>query len=171
MMERLFAWRGHTILALLARLYLAAIFLFACWHKIVDPRAFAVDVATYQILPLALVNPVAIVLPWVELVAGLMLLLGVRVRAGALLVAAMMSVFLVALGSALSRGLQMSCGCFASQGAAADPISAKTVLRDLGWLALALYVLIFDARPLGWSSLWQALRRRLTRTDPAHPSP
>ena len=149
MRERLIAWRGHSAVALIVRWYLAAIFLLACWHKLVDPRSFAVDVATYQILPLALVNPVAIVLPWVELVAALMLVFGVRVRAGALLIAAMMSVFLAALLVALARGLEMSCGCFASQGAVEDPISWRTVLRDLGWLALAVYVLVFDARPLG----------------------
>lgn len=151
---RVLDWKGHAFLALPIRIYLAAIFLLACVHKIADPHAFAIDVATYQILPLGLVNLVALVLPWVELVAALMLLLGVRVRAGALLVAAMMAVFLAALTIALSKGLQMSCGCFASQGAAEDPISYKTVLRDLAWLALAAYVLVFDARPLGLERLF-----------------
>jgi len=156
MSERLFAWKGHAPLALAARVYLAAIFLIACWHKILDPHAFAIDVATYQILPLWAVNPVALVLPWVELAAGLMLLLGLRVRAGALLVAGMMAVFLAALSIALAQGLQMSCGCFASQGAAEDPISWKTLVRDLSWLALAGYVVVFDARPLGIERLRRA---------------
>ncbi len=155
-MQRLLAWRGHPLLALAARVYLAAIFLLACVHKIADPHAFAVDVATYQILPLSLVNAVAIVLPWVELAAAALLLAGVRVRAGALLVSAMMLVFLVALGVALARGQELSCGCFASQGVAEDPISWKTVVRDLLWLALALYVLVFDARPLGLERLRRA---------------
>ncbi len=151
-------WSGHSFLALPARLYLAVIFLMACWHKILEPAAFALDVATYEILPLSLVNLMALVLPWVELFAGLMLLLGIRVRAGALLVAGMMVVFIVAISIALARGQQMSCGCFASQGAAEDPISWRTVVRDLAWLALALYVLVFDHRPLGLARLvrWAA---------------
>lgn len=142
-------WRGHSLLALAARLYLAGIFLLACVHKIADPRAFAVDVATYQILPLWSVNGVALWLPWVELVAAASLALGLRARAGAWLVALMMAVFLAAIGSALARGLDLSCGCFASQGAAEDPISWRTVVRDLAWLGLALYVLAVDASPLG----------------------
>jgi len=142
-------WRGHPYLALPARLYLAVIFLLACWHKILHPAAFALDVATYEILPLSLVNLTAIILPWVELIAGLMLLLGLRVRAGALLVAGMMAVFLVAISIALARGQEMSCGCFASQGAVEDPISWKTVVRDLAWFALAAYVAIFDSKPIG----------------------
>ena len=146
-------WRYHRWLALPARLYLGGVFLWACWHKILDPHAFALDVATYQIMPLFLINLFALVLPWVELVAALMLILGVRVRAASLLVAGMMAIFLCALSIALARGLQLSCGCFASQGAAEDPISWKTLVRDGAWLALALYVLLFDAAPMGLERL------------------
>ena len=137
-------------LALPARWYLGGLFVLASLHKIAVPHDFAIDVATYGILPLALVNLVAIVLPWVELVAGLMLLLGARVRAAALLVAVMMAVFLAALVMALARGLDMSCGCFASQGAESDPISWLTVVRDLAWLALSVLVLFCDRGLLGF---------------------
>jgi putative oxidoreductase len=143
------AWRGHALVALAARLYLGSLFLLACWHKLLDPHAFAVDIATYQVLPLALVNPMAIVLPWVELVAGLLLVLGLRTRAASLLVAAMLAMFTAAIAVAVARGLDVACGCFASQGAAEDPISWRTIVRDTAWLLLALYVLRFDRRPLG----------------------
>jgi uncharacterized membrane protein YphA (DoxX/SURF4 family) len=162
-MRALFNWRGHAIFALAARLYLAAIFLFACWHKILEPAAFALDIATYQILPLGLVNPLAIVLPWVELAAGLMLLSGFRTRAAALLVAGMMVMFTVAISIAVAKGLDMSCGCFASQGSAEDPISWRTILRDASWLFLAAYVFIFDRRPLGLDRLYR--RRKSAATQ------
>jgi uncharacterized membrane protein YphA (DoxX/SURF4 family) len=136
---RVAAW-----LAVPARWYLGALFVGACLHKIAEPGSFALDVATYEILPLLLVNLVAITLPWVELSAGAMLLVGWRVRPAALLVAGMMIVFLAALIIALARGLDMSCGCFASQGAEEDPISRLTVLRDLGWLGLSIFVLVCD---------------------------
>jgi putative oxidoreductase len=136
-------------LAVPARWYLGAIFVGAAWHKIAIPQAFAVDVATYGILPLALVNLVAITLPWIEAVAGLMLLAGLRIKPAALLVTGMMLVFIGALGIALARGLDMSCGCFASQGAGEDPISWLTVVRDMGWLALAVLVLGWDRGHLG----------------------
>ena len=132
-----------------ARWYLGVLFVGACLHKIAEPYSFAVDVATYDILPLGLVNVTAIVLPWVELAAGVMLLAGVRVRAAALLVAAMMAAFIAALLIALAKGLDMSCGCFASQGAVDDPISFLTVLRDLAWLGLGVLVLAGDRGLLG----------------------
>lgn len=162
-MRRLLDWRGHAVLALAARLYLGAIFLLACWHKLIEPSAFALDIATYQILPLALINPMAIVLPWVELAAGLMLMVGFRTRAAALLVAGMMAMFLAAISMALAKGSNMSCGCFASQGAAEDPISWRTIVRDSGWLLLALYVLFLDRRPLGLDLIGP-------RTRACHPS-
>lgn len=151
-------WRGHAWLALPARLYLAAVFLIACWFKILDPGTFALDVATYQILPLSLINLQALVLPWVELLAGLMLLVGFRTRAAALLVSGMMVMFLVALSIALAQGLDMGCGCFANEGGD-DPISWRTLVRDGIWLALALYVLVFDRRPLGVDRLLQRRSR------------
>jgi uncharacterized membrane protein YphA (DoxX/SURF4 family) len=147
------AARALPWLAVPARWYLGVLFIGACLHKIADPAAFALDVATYEILPLALVNATAIALPWVELAAGGLLLAGWRVRAGALLVAGMMAVFLAALVVALARGLDMSCGCFASQGAVDDPISLLTVARDLAWLGLAVFVLACDRGLLGLGAL------------------
>lgn len=153
-MNRFLSWPGHAYLSLPMRLYLAFVFISACLHKIAHPGAFAVDVATYDILPLQLLNLMAIVLPWVELFAGVMLLVGFRARAAALLVVLMMLVFIAALAMALHAGLDMSCGCFASEGAKdADPISIKTVFRDLGWLALAVYVVVLDRHPIGLDRL------------------
>ena len=77
-MRRIVFCDGRSCLGLAARVYLGGVFLFACWHKILEPGSFALDIATYQILPLGLVNLMAITLPWVELAAGVMLIVGVR---------------------------------------------------------------------------------------------
>jgi uncharacterized membrane protein YphA (DoxX/SURF4 family) len=156
-MNTLLFWRYHPYLALPIRGYLAAVFLAACYHKLLAPGSFALDIATYQILPLSLINLMAIILPWIELVAGVMLLVAFRTRAAALLVSGMLFVFTVAISIAVAKGLDMSCGCFASQGTAEDPISWHTVLRDASWLTLALYVLVFDHTPFGVDR-WLAYR-------------
>jgi uncharacterized membrane protein YphA (DoxX/SURF4 family) len=109
-------------------------------------------VATYQLLPLSLINITALILPCTELVAGVMIIVGFRTRAAALLLSGMMVVFMVGLGWALHLDLDMSCGCFASS-AEGDAISSMTMLRDVGWLALCLYVLALDRRPLGLDRL------------------
>ncbi len=158
-MKKLMLWSGHAWVALPVRFYLAYVFISACWHKILEPGLFAVDVATYQILPLSLINLAAITLPWVELGVGIMLIVGFRSRAAALMVAGMMVIFMTALGIALYNELDMSCGCFASSAAAAeDPISMMTMWRDAGWLALALYVVFFDRRSLGVDAWMQRVK-------------
>ena len=158
-MTRLLRWPGHAWISLPVRLYLAWVFILACLHKIADPYQFAIDVATYQFLPLWAINAMAIVLPWTELFVGVLLVVGWKVRPAALLVAGMMVMFMVALAWALAHDLQMSCGCFASQAMEEDAISGKTVLRDTGWLLLACYVVLLDARPLGVDR-WLAARAR-----------
>lgn len=154
-MSRFGGHRVHAWVAMAARWYLGGVFLFACVHKIAAPAAFALDIATYQVLPLSLVNLLAITLPWVELAAGVSLVTGFKARGGAMLAGAMMLMFLVALGIALARGLELACGCFASGGVAADPISWRTVARDVVWLGIAIYVVIVDRRPIGVDRLWR----------------
>ena len=141
---------AHSIIALLVRFYLAWVFISACLHKLADPTSFAIDIATYQMLPLVFINPLAIILPYVELGTGIMLITGTKARAAALMVCGMMVMFMIALSYALMHDLSISCGCFASNAAAAsDPISWLTMLRDSAWLILGIYVVIFDKRPLG----------------------
>jgi len=147
-------WHGHRWLGLVARLYIGSVFVFASWHKLVNPETFALDVATYQFLPLWTVNGFALVIPWVELIAGLLLIAGHRTHAAAWLVILMMLSFIIALLWALHLGLDMACGCFASQAAAdEDPISRLTLLRDALWFGLSVYILLFDRIPLGIDSL------------------
>ncbi len=130
-------------LALPLRVYIGLVFVLASLFKIYDPQVFALSVATYQILPLAMINVFTLFLPWLELIVGASLIAGLWTREAALLVSGMMLMFIAALGIALTKDLKMSCGCFASQ-AAADEIGVHTVFRDLGWLFCSGFVLICD---------------------------
>lgn len=125
------------------RLYLGAVFVVAGHAKILEPFDFALSIATYQILPLSLINLFAILLPWLELFTGAFLIVGFLTKENAFLISLMMVMFTVALGIALSKGLQIDCGCFASGEAAAE-ISYRTLLRDLLWLAMGLFVWKLD---------------------------
>jgi putative oxidoreductase len=158
--NRLVHWSGHAWLALPARLYLGCILICACLHKIAHPGSFALDIATYDILPLSLVNLMAVTLPWIELATGIMLIVGFRVRGASLVITGMMIMFIAALALALARGLNMSCGCFASQSVAEeDPISYLTILRDSTWLLLSVYIGFFDRNVIGLDRLLTAGRK------------
>ncbi len=150
--------RSVQVLLAAVRVYLGLVFVAAAWFKILQPYAFALSVATYRILPLGAVNALAIVLPWIEIVVGLALVLGVWTRAAALVVAGLLVVFTGAIGSAIARGFQMSCGCFSSQQAAAE-IGTRTLLRDGAWLVGALLVAWRDRGRLGLDRVLGAARR------------
>ncbi len=138
-------WRGHHVFAILARLLLAVTFIAAAVHKIWNPFDFALNVATYQILPLALVNLQSIGLPWVELIVGLLLIFGLWTRESALVTIGMNIMFIVAIVSTLYRGDEIMCGCFAS-GDAGHQIGWDLVVRDLGLVLVGLYLVLVGPR-------------------------
>lgn len=158
-LRRLAEWKGHAVLSLLARALLAVVFVWAALHKIVHPDEFALTVATYQILPLSLVNLQAIALPWVEFLVGVTLFAGVWTRESALVTVGMNVMFIVAILVTLYRGEEILCGCFAS-GEVGHQIGWDLVFRDLGLVLAGLYVVwIGPRRP----SVDAVLSRRTTR--------
>jgi uncharacterized membrane protein YphA (DoxX/SURF4 family) len=142
MIERLRHALTHPVLSLVLRVYLAGVFVYASLHKINFPAEFADNIAAYLIVPYWLVNPLAVFMPWLELVCGLFLVAGVRVRAAVLLIAGMLVMFTLAVTVALVQDTPIGCGCFQSVG---EAISWWTVLRDLGWLAMAVHIYRYDS--------------------------
>ena len=131
----------NKYLAFLFRLYIGGLFIYASLYKINYPGEFAETIASYQILPYALIGFSAVVLPWVELVCATLLILGIRAKAAALILAGLLSMFLVAIFINLLRDAPISCGCFHSL---EDEISWGTFFRDVGWLLMTVHVLLFD---------------------------
>ena len=101
-------------LHLLVRLALGLVFVYASLDKIANPADFALIVKNYRLLPFDAINLVAVLLPWVELVAGLLLIFGLVTRGSSLLISVLLAVFIVALGINVSRGLDINCGCFST---------------------------------------------------------
>lgn len=128
-------------LALAFRLYLGGLFVYASMYKIQYPGEFAESVAAYRMVPYFLVNAMAVFMPWLELVSGILLIAGIRAKAAVLTIGAMLVLFTVALVYVLVAEIPIGCGCFTAQEAEATWL---TVLRDLGWLAMAAHVFFFD---------------------------
>ena len=117
---------------------LGCVFIYASLDKISHPDHFAEAVYNYQLLPESAVNMVAICLPWLELVSGLLLVLGLWVRGSILVLGGMMLTFLGALGMNLARGLDIHCGCFVTK--STDPMTFLTLFRDALFFLLAIYL-------------------------------
>lgn len=132
-----------SILSAIFRWILGLVFIYAGIHKIADPAAFSEAIYNYKLFPEILINPLAVWLPWLELLAGLSLIIGIWIKGGALILSALSFAFAVAVGTALFRGLDISCGCF-SLAEAGERIQWTYIAQDLGLFIIGLQVLIFD---------------------------
>jgi putative oxidoreductase len=104
--------RTEKVIVLLLRVIVGGIFICAGGLKVIDPAQFAKDVDNYRMLPFAATAAVALYLPWLEIIAGAALATGVWQRGASLVIGAMLLAFLIALGTAWARGLDITCGCF-----------------------------------------------------------
>jgi putative oxidoreductase len=121
----------------LALLAFGGLFIYAALLKIGAPQDFADAIASYRLLPDAIVNLVALGLPLFELACGMLLLTPRHCTTGLLSVISLLGIFLAALLSAVARNLPVNCGCF---GAATffDASPGVAFARDLGLLLCAI---------------------------------
>jgi uncharacterized membrane protein YphA (DoxX/SURF4 family) len=120
----------------MSRIVIGALFIYAALAKIGAAQPFALQIENYDILPVGYENLAAIVLPWIELVAGLTLVFGVWARSAAWVAVALMGVFTLAVGVAMARGLNVECGCFGSGDA--TRVGLPKLIENLVMTGLAL---------------------------------
>ena len=154
----------------IGRLVLGGIFVYAGVAKIILPNmhlwpmfvlrfsiatnlsTFAQQVESYKILSAEVSGFVAHTLPFAEIILGLLLLIGWRLRVWATLVTLILLGFVGAVTRAYLLHMQIDCGCFGVP----EPLTGMTVIRDslLALLALLMTILAFlEARkPHPWSA-------------------
>ncbi|MGQ9672410.1 MAG: MauE/DoxX family redox-associated membrane protein [Candidatus Aminicenantales bacterium] len=126
------------------RVVVGGVFIWAGVLKIADPLEFAQSIKNYQVFSHNLAFFIALILPWVELISGGLLLLGLLKRSSALLISLLLVGFIGLVGLALLRGIDTSCGCFGSFSRKAD---LSLILTDSVLLFFSLS--IFKGRVLG----------------------
>ncbi|RPJ70774.1 MAG: DoxX family membrane protein [Desulfobacteraceae bacterium] len=127
----------HPVLGLVLRVYVGAVFVSASMYKINFPAEFAETIAAYQLVPYWAVNALALIMPWTELVGGILMVLGIRTKAAAAAIGGMLVLFSLAILITLLRDIPIGCGCFTS---IEEPMGWDTLVRDLLWLAMTVHV-------------------------------
>ncbi len=131
---------------LAARLCLGVVFVYASFHKITDPSAFAKVIYGYGLFPAVTINVTAIVLPYLELFTGLFLILGVMPRSAAVLAEILFLAFIIAISVNLIRGHTFDCGCFSFNKENPDSAGIELLVRDLIWFAVGLVPVFFKGK-------------------------
>jgi uncharacterized membrane protein YphA (DoxX/SURF4 family) len=137
-MKKYLPWVG-----LLARLVLGGVLLLAGYLKAFSPDKSQMAVRAYEILPISVANFLGIILPWLEIGAGLLLLVGLGIRYASIFGSVLMLIFVIAISQAWARGLSIDCGCFGGGGKVApgETKYLSEILRDLGLAALGIYLI------------------------------
>jgi putative oxidoreductase len=115
-------------LTCMLRFLAGGVFLVAGVLKVLDPARFAADIDHFRLLPYFAVAPLALYLPWLEVICGLAVLVGAWRRSALVLLLALTIVFIAIITSAWMRGLDIRCGCF---GAASTAPLAYDLVFDL----------------------------------------
>jgi putative oxidoreductase len=123
------------------KLVIGLTFIYASFHKILHPAEFAKILYGYGIFSDVYINVLAITIPFIELVAGGSLILGLFSRSALLIINALLLGFIFVIGFNLLRGHQFDCGCFffSSQDQTASNVSL--LIRDILLLLSGIYLL------------------------------
>ncbi len=126
-------------LGLAARVLVGAVLVYAGATKAAGPaEEFAIVIGSYDLLPRDMVLTAATFLPWVEIVLGWALILGMRQRLAAAASGALFACFLLALAMVKLKGIELpNCGCF-GDAVHFTPVQAllfDSVLTTCCWLA------------------------------------
>jgi len=99
-------------LRLLLRTLVSGLFIVAGLLKLRDADLTLIAVYQYQLMSWESAGVLAATLPWIEIAGGVGIWISKVRLGGATLCLGLTALFIVALGSAVARDLDVSCGCF-----------------------------------------------------------
>ena len=135
---------SNSWIELAARWILGLTFIYASFHKIISPADFAKIVYGYDLFPAVFINLIAIIIPYLELITGMALVIGVYPRTAAIILNALVIVYIIVLTINLIRGHEFDCGCFAFGQSGYTSSSEVTLVRDIIYFILGLQVILFN---------------------------
>jgi uncharacterized membrane protein YphA (DoxX/SURF4 family) len=128
-------------LAFALRIYVGCFFIYASVSKIPYPAQFAEAIANYRLIPYPVLNLGAVILPWIEFVAGLFLIIGFRARASVIVIGFLLILFDVMILINMYWGAPITCGCYDTVG---EPIGWKKISENVLMFFFAVQIYLFD---------------------------
>ncbi len=125
------------------RLVLAGVFLYAGVVKAGASEEFLLALLPFTFLPLSLLGPISVGLPWLEILTGVLILIPRTSRLGSWLAVGLLSAFVAFLVWALSQGIVVACSCFGKDEAPSVLKMLMAILRDIAMMAIAFWLIFF----------------------------
>lgn len=130
----------------ITRIYLSLIFIISGLDKINDLATFAQSIENYRILPSYFVNIFAAIIPWIEVVSGGLLLLGIFIKENSAIILTMLTIFTVAILSAVIRDLDIDCGCQGTYDG--QKVGLLKIIENVSLLVIAILSIKFPKQVL-----------------------
>jgi putative oxidoreductase len=150
----------HPSVILISRWVLGLTFIYAGLCKLYMPAEFAKAISNYQLVPDAIAWYMSLILPWIELLAGFLLIIGLFTRGAIIVVIALLIIFTGAISIGLLRGLEIDCGCASNCFTGIvlnEPISITILMRELFYLCICYPILLYEDK---WISLDYWIKNR-----------
>ena len=149
-MKNLKSLPKKPLLLLFLRLIIGGIFLISGMEKLTRPvEEFIVSLNAYRLLPELFVRPFALIFPWLELLAGVFLLLGLFYRFAIAFAGGILLLLTAVIGMTLLRGISLEdCGCFKSLGIRES--GPEAFFRNL--VLIFFWLILFLSPEEGWTT-------------------
>ena len=147
------------LVGLVARLVLGGVLLYAGATKVLTPVGSARAVQAYLFFPFEVAQYIGYALPMVEIILGVLLILGLFTRTTAIIGTVLMVLFIAGIASAWARGLAIDCGCFGGGGEVApgETQYPRRIAEDVAFALCGVWLIV---RPRSLLSLDNTLLRR-----------
>lgn len=140
---------NNKYLLLSIRIFLGIVFVFAAITKVTDPIGFSQSIYNYKLMPDFTINFLAIAFPWIELVAGILLIFGIAVKENSAILSSLLFVFIIAIIISIARGLNIDCGCFGT--VEGSKVGLLKIVENTVLLIIGLILMKFNSKFLSLS--------------------
>jgi putative oxidoreductase len=153
---------SHPAVLTACKIFIGTLFIISSVTKIPNPARFADSIANYMILPDFLLMPMAYTVPWIQLIAGVFLILDIYAQGSAFVLCGLLVVYIAAITSAYARGIDIECGCFdlLSQLGLEDRVGIKAIVRDIIFLLFPGNVFLFDKNGFNLYGLLRLFKKK-----------
>jgi putative oxidoreductase len=141
--------KNNSWIELAARWILGLTFIYASFYKILSPADFAKIVYGYDLFPEIFINLIAIIIPFLELIAGLALIIGIYPRSAAVIINILLLAFITVLGINLIRGHEFDCGCFSAGQSGYSSAHGVNLVWDIIYFLLGMQIVLFEGQRRG----------------------